>query len=213
MQNLIFGIRFETWMVALTMGVVGMAIVQVLIYAGIHSTTKRVERAYVDLSHGQPGIEFEADKPIRIQVAITNHGHTPADVVAVVVERFVGNELPDDFPDIRPTEVQNLFLMPNAPLYWTPDEPGLPAVPKASYDAIYDQKNPLTLWIIGYVDYIDRFGKRRRNHFTRKFNPLAKAQSILVQGTFTYVMNNLLIETKVGYSTDMEIDEQGKRKS
>jgi hypothetical protein len=57
------------------------------------------------------------------------------------------------------------------------------------------------LWVIGYVDYTDRFSppRRHRSGYARRYNP-------------DQPDDNLGIEGERGYNYDIEIDENGQPK-
>jgi hypothetical protein len=60
-----------------------------------------------------------------------------------------------------------------------------------------------TLWLIGYIDYADKFDRTHRGGFARRYIPTP------LPGT----VNNLVFELTPGYNYDWEIDEHGNRKS
>jgi hypothetical protein len=211
-STLIFGIRFEVWMVALTIAITFTAVIQALIYSGMHRTTKTIERAYVDLSHVAPGLDnVGPNKAPTIRVRVKNSGRTPADVIAVVLEPFISDQpLPDAVPDIRTKAPQHFFLMPQDSIWWEPDDP-LPSLSEETHREITREGTSLKLWIIGYVDYIDRFERRHRTRFARCYSPRADREALINQIPMEQ-RNNLAIEAKPGYNTENEIDKQGKLK-
>ena len=58
---------------------------------------RKVERAYVKISHPSPGVTLDSSGHIWVTVSIKNHGRTPARVTDVVIKPVVvlhGDQLP-----------------------------------------------------------------------------------------------------------------------
>jgi hypothetical protein len=66
------------------------------------------------MSHHPPGLDVGPNRPPTVRIGIKNHGNTPADVVAVVLEQVISDHhLPEVVPDFRPKTPQRFFLMPH----------------------------------------------------------------------------------------------------
>jgi hypothetical protein len=181
-----------------TVAIAFFAFWQVRVYRQMRDHTQIVERAYVDISHDPPGLQMGND--IRFSVAVKNHGRTPTDVTPPVMFLALeeGDELPDTPPYGAPTSAAtSAFLMPNEAFHQWELRPQFPATDVAMINT--GQRH---LWLIGYVDYVDKFGHRHRSGYARKYIPTP------LPGT----QNNLVFITKPGYNYDIEIDEQGHPK-
>lgn len=157
-----------------------------------------VERAYVSMSHKPPGLIVtpkNADKiDVSVDMQLQNHGNTPARITFCLMQlhfTLTDGELSYD-PEYRPEaglrpihsiimkgETLNLFGN------WEVERRGL--------QDVLDPNTPTKLFLVGYVDYIDRFGKRHRCGYARQFNS---------QGGITG--NNLPFVTQPRYNYDHE---------
>jgi hypothetical protein len=166
------------------------------------TATEVIERAYVNMSHAPPGlycikgmdtaapeaVPLVAGLPVAVGVQITNHGHTPATIVAAVVVMYMGDKLPDEPPYTDHDTWGAFFLMPNE---------GRFVVTRMISTALTDEQlklvheNKLTIWACGYVDYVDRFGATHRSGYARRYAP-------------SVTQNNLVFETKPGYNYDVD---------
>lgn len=165
-----------------------------------HNVT--VERAYVHMSHTPPGlfcikdlatkgpteIPIVAGEPIAVRVQITNHGHTPATILAAVAVMYVGEVLPEEPPYTDHKTWGAFFLMPNEGHFFVTRmiHTGLSA---EQLSQVRDSK--LFMWACGYVDYVDRFGHGHRSGYARRYSPSSYE-------------NNLVFETKPGYNYDVD---------
>jgi hypothetical protein len=175
------------------------------------------ERAYVAISHETPGIEIseyvylrpneEEDKErrerwhdVKLRFGIKNHGNTPASVTDVSMAHFVdspGNIPP---PPVGPGTGEHLFLVK-----------GDKAVDARHFQLRDVQINQLSLtlrlWILGYVDYIDAFGVRRRAGYGRFYDPSVDSRDQyeydgVFDGKRFAKRNNLPFVTQAGYNYD-----------
>jgi hypothetical protein len=76
---------------------------------------------------------------------------------------------------------------------WEPDDP-LSILPAETFENLRRDGTRLKLWLVGYVDYTDRFQRRFRNYYTRQSTE----------------RNNLLIETQDGYNTEISLRRDGR---
>lgn len=149
------------------------------------------QRAYVSMSHNPPGFIIAAAsvnnaRSLRVVIAVTNKGNTPARVTdAQVFVHYSSNPLPADPPYATLTgPPSTAYLVKNE--QFNIDSPF--SYPEHIWAQI--QAGGLTLWVLGYVDYVDAFNQRHRAGYARRYAPGAPAQ------------NNLPFETQHGYNYD-----------
>ena len=111
------------------------------------------------MSHVEPGLVFATDGNVRVTVQVKNFGRTPANITDVVVTPFV----------VRPR-----MALPEKPIYeGTQGYPAARAFLVANNRIFTHAAFPLpefqqvllgqlTLYLLGYVDYVDAFGQRHR---------------------------------------------------
>jgi hypothetical protein len=149
---------------------------------------RKVERAYVKISHPSPGIEqLDSSGNIWLTVSIKNYGRTPARITDVVIKPVV---IPrgDQLPTVPDYTVQYEGPKPKAFLV-TDDEFFLRRFYKITPDETSKVKNLTSdLYMIGYVDYTDQFGKHHRGGYARQYFPM--------------------IDSKMRYQTNEEFDQQ-----
>jgi hypothetical protein len=131
------------------------------------------ERAYVDMSHDQPGF-VTMEGATGVSVAIKNHGKTPATVTAVNLT-FLQHGWP-----LPPTPEYNENLTVRTRTVVMPGErftherrhaligSGQSALPES---VATPGLQGVHAWLIGYVDYRDRFGGRHRGGYGRRYRP------------------------------------------
>lgn len=194
------GLSPSAWVAVLTVVLAIIAFFQVRIYHQIHATTERAERAYVNMSHKPPGlvcfkvglaigpepVPIGPNAMIGVEVQITNHGRTPANVLAAVLTLHVGTELPNEPPYTDNPEWGAFFLMPNEGHFFvTP----ILSTPLTDEQFLSIQEGRLKMWALGYVDYTDIFEAHHRAGYARRYEPMRTD-------------NNLVFETKPGYNYD-----------
>jgi hypothetical protein len=155
--------------------------------------TRTVERAYVKLSHTPPGFHTEnAEGEFSVQVSVKNFGATPAKVTDILVKPIV---LPNNQPlPKRPDYSRAWGQIPQAFLV-AQEEFFYDVVFRFPADQMASVSNAFThtLYLIGYVDYIDQFGQRHRGGYARMYKPL----TVLLQN-----QNNLFYIVQEGYNYD-----------
>lgn len=182
------------------------AVLTWLVYRNIRDHNKIIERAYVDISHCPPGLEFNNPMRRYVQITLKNHGKTPATVIAYNITFWNGRgPLP-----IKPEYDERLTTPIEA--FINPDE------------SIFDDVNPLrkggslqigegsTLLLFGYVDYIDQFGDRHRSGYGRTYIPARDLRENYPSDDRFNNRSNLDFVTQPGYNYDIEIDGQGNPK-
>jgi hypothetical protein len=175
------------------------------LFANAHNQlihNRRVERAYVKISHPPPGIEqLDSSGHIWLTVSIKNYGRTPARVTDVVLKPVVvprGDQLPI-VPDYT---MQNEGPKPEAFLV-TDDEFFLSRFYRITPDEMSKVKDLLSdLYIIGYVDYIDQFDQHHRGGYGRQYQPMIDVKTRYETDEEFAQRNNLTVITHAGYNYD-----------
>jgi len=173
--------------VALFTVVVAVAtLLQVCIYRAIHRSTKVVERAYVNISHYPEGLQSVDPQKFSVKVKIKNHGRTPAKIIDVVLTLRVHRGPLPPKPRYGPAGPQpnRFFLMPKDHFVVTKT-----FEPISEADARGVDDGTVHVWLLGYVDYEDQFGRSHRGGYARLYNP-------------ALAPNNLIFEGQQGYNYD-----------
>jgi len=131
------------------------------------------ERAYVKMSHRDPGIRWETQNRLNFQISlqIKNYGRTPAKVTDVVVNFFVA---PKGTPiDELPLNIRAKHIPKDTTAFLVTDDMFLQHLPfnvddEAERLAVDDGKQQLI--VFGYADYIDQFGTRHRAGYGRLYS-------------------------------------------
>ncbi|MBE3039270.1 MAG: hypothetical protein IMZ62_10720 [Chloroflexi bacterium] len=181
------------------------------------ATNREIERAYVTMSHAPPGLYGAAlieratpgaatTRDISVSVKIANRGNTPATVTATSLTFWISNEpLPDTPPyadNAKPIRVSlvrdsSFHIFENLSM----DTSGIEDISTSS---------TLKLYVFGYVDYLDKFGRRHRAGYARVYSPSADRESSYVEGRSIFGRrkfadrNNLPFITTPGYNYDRE---------
>ena len=148
------------------------------------------ERAYVGMSHTQPGLIQlpPPDSGYKVEMEIRNVGRTPATITDVVLDVSVLDETESlaailKYPVNAPELAPEIFLYADGFFFAERRFP-------ISGDVMDDiQTHKKTLILFGYVDYIDQFGRRHRSGYARQYNPADNN-------------GNLHIAIKKGYNYD-----------
>lgn len=151
---------------------------------------RRVERAYVNMSHTPPGLNFHQHAEgilATIQVKVKNYGRTPADITDVVLAHHIGRT-DTDLPPLPCQPPANqipaaYFLVAGMNFFHT-----APPFFISAGDLQDINNGQKVLWVYGYVEYRDRFGECHRGGYGRRYRA--------VEG------NNLVFETAPGYNYD-----------
>jgi len=84
-----------------TVAIAGLALWQIIVYSQMRDHTRKIERAYITMSHYPPGIKFGTDtqsgydqwkREFEIRLKISNTGNTPATVTYALVQPIVAIE-------------------------------------------------------------------------------------------------------------------------
>jgi hypothetical protein len=154
--------------------IAGLAFLQVQVYWQMRDHATVIERGYISISHETPPGLFLGAPPMgraRLSIHIRNSGNTPAAFTKAVMRAVV----------YRQDET-----LPTTPDYGDHTSAGSGYLVKADFVTIRAdlriegaenwQIAPYpggrhTLYIIGYVDYIDAFQVRHRYGFGRRYDP------------------------------------------
>jgi hypothetical protein len=188
--NTVLMTAFNGLLVVITIGLARIAWVQ-------NRTSQVIERAYVTMSHYPFGLVtdgFTIQDSDRFQTQdftvageITNCGSTPADVISYSVAHHVGQQLPDK-PDYGDGAVPaGAFLIKGGSFVFKK------TITLGAQQVEALKAGKAKLWIIGCVDYNDRFKRRYRSGYARRWNPAVPRGE-----------NNLVIEAAPGYNYDEE---------
>ena len=148
---------------------------------------RKVERAYVKMSHTPPGVKFGESGHFDITVEIKNHGQTPATITDVLLTGYSlksGERLPIKPPYDRPKdhEPSHAFLVSDDRFFSVMGLSG----EESEINQVF--KGERQFLILGYVDYIDQFNQRYRAGYARRFQDFPE--------------NNLVFVTEPGYNYD-----------
>ncbi len=139
--------------------------------------TRTIERAYVKMSHVSPGLGPTGPLgPLTVQIKAENAGKTPADITDMVLDVLVlgaTEPLPAKPPYRRTGEdVVNATLLAGDFFYVTRHfffgVEGAPMT-MGDYAGIIDGSR--NAYLLGYVDYVDKFGVRHRSGYARRYQP------------------------------------------
>lgn len=137
-------------------------------------STKTIERAYVTMTHVDPGVIWDDKNAeiFEIKMKIKNHGRTPANISDVRIGARVlenGDLLPQPFNynhGNRET-IPNAFLVPDDHFYHPKTFP-------LRGENLEIKHGAKTLWVFGHVDYRDAFGVRHRSSYVRTYNHIVE---------------------------------------
>jgi hypothetical protein len=162
---------------------------------------KRVERAYVKMSHRPPGLDIKANTGlIYIDMGVKNFGSTPADITYVMFKTIVlphNHPLPEKpdysgdrvvFPQAFLVSQEEFFI--HHPL----------KIAEGEIIAVLDYSSDL--YVIGYVDYIDKFGDRHRGGYARQYAVGRDDRSSYRSDDAFANRSNLIFVTAAGYNYD-----------
>ena len=184
-----WSIRTGWIMAALTAVLIGLGVLQYRIYNAQLATTQEIERAYIKMAHS-PNPPAPGDNPnggrlhflrhpdnspttdVWFKYGIKNRGRTPCNVLGGGVWHVTSNDpvqAPQwTTPDTPPIRVDPTFLVPDMAVF---DKRAL------TLDADLVEKIRVGagryLWLIGYVDYRDRFQRVHRAGYGRFYDHIA----------------------------------------
>lgn len=241
MSEAFWGLSPTAWIAVLTAVLTVATIFQAVIYGFNLWTSHRVERAYVTMSHYPPGVEFGYDessgnepfrRALNVKIKVSNTGNTPATVTRILLHPVVAIEPLPAAPryDESFGEAVNAFLVKGDHFDFSKE--GLSVLSsdattvRSVINSVAATKYPLRLFVIGYVDYIDRFRVRRRAGYARVYDMWSDSKARVetemgisgVSGSVPQALreefnrryasrNNLLFLTQPGYNYDRKREE------
>jgi hypothetical protein len=194
----------EWWTVRLSLATFGATFVIAIatwltysVYRNILATNRQIERAYIKMSHLSPGLDIPSiimtssarpvpRRDVSVRMSVRNHGNTPGEVTCGLVQLlFTDEPLPHrpayDEKEARPARV---FLVKGSSFKITKNWP----IDADTIDRVC--AGAMQMYVLGYVDYLDRFGGRHRAGYARIYNSRADRG------------NNLPYVTEPGYNYD-----------
>lgn len=149
------------------------------------------ERAYIKMSHTEHGLYQDQPNMFALHLRVRNFGQTPATVTDLVLAKHLlieNQRLPasPDYSQRAEGEPPNYFLVRDdeffTPIYFPIAEQELSAINTGTH----------ILYVIGYVDYVDKFGHRHRAGYARRYKPIRGSS------------DNLKIVIQTGYNYDRQ---------
>ena len=163
------------------------------------------ERAYVKLSHMPPGIIWVRQGGYChavLSFRVKNFGHTPAHVTDAHFEPIFlaqDEKLPDapEYTLLEGRSVTAAFLVADDEMVHRADI----GILHAQHTAVMDETSRLV--IIGYVDYLDKFGIRHRGSYAREYEPGMDQPPANINAAPDFAKrNNLVIVSERLYNDD-----------
>lgn len=159
---------------------------------------RRVERAYVKMSHRTPGVMFSSGfTKVEVEIEVRNHGRTPARVTDALLSSMIvpkGRRVPDRpiYKETPDRDIPSAFLVVNDFFIFS----GYTTI--TSEQSAEVRAGNAQLCIVAYVDYIDQFGERHRGGYGRMYYPQPGE-------------NNLMFINERGYNYDrVRLPAEGK---
>jgi len=176
----------DTIMALLTAAIGLIAFIQVRRMGETNEHMRAVERAYVTMSHHPPGIlpvaeRLDGDLPrwkhrLTLRMKVQNHGNTPAKITRALVQVIMTTAPFPPNPSYTETEGRDghVSLVKDDSYSITIPYEFSGTGEKAwdlcgSLGVLHNQGH--RLYVIGYVDYIDKFDHRHRAGYGRVYEP------------------------------------------
>jgi hypothetical protein len=186
------------------------------------SLSQHKERAYVSMTHYSPGLVVDAfigsssedaepgdKRNVAVKVKIQNDGNTPATITAHLLQLlFTDQPLPHDPPyQSDSVKVIRMPLVQGGHF----DFQGFWQILESARQRVHTEE-AFNLYVLGYVDYIDRFGGHHRSGYGRVWDPFANIRNVMYEhtpGGITHVnsdeiKDNLPYVTAMAYNYDRE---------
>ena len=141
------------------------------------TATKEIERGYVNIAHISDKLNFDEPGAIWFEVDIRNQGRTPVDVLGGVMTIEIGPVPPATVPTSQYTKIPPAFFVPEKRMRFKSMIFGLDDARLTRAKEPLDlegETSPLDLWVVGYVDYRDRFGGVHRGGYGRHLQKYTK---------------------------------------
>jgi hypothetical protein len=201
------------WIACTTVVLAVIATIQACIYAAMHRTNKDIERAYVTMSHRPPGLNIVKADPAQvlfgadtrgcgIVIEIKNYGRTPARITDALIKFLPvpeGETLPNepDYSDPLPREQTGFFLVAGDFFMFQ----GGYLI--QNWNRVRSLKD-VTLYVFGYVDYLDKFDRRHRAGYGRVFDPALDNPTMYEGNVLPADRSNLGFISNANYNYDRE---------
>jgi hypothetical protein len=205
------------------------------VYGQIRDHTKEIERAYITLSHLAPGFKLTTkptegivtdqtvvEHDLSVHVRVENNGNTPAEVLFGVLNLVIHlGELPDAPRYLVEGGIATNLHLAKGDSFKMFQDYAMNTTGQTLLEALESQAAAgMHLYVIGYVDYLDKFRRRHRRGYGRMFNPAIERRTGPLyetdDGSFDPAAfkkrNNLPFILKPGYNYDIEIDKNGQPK-
>lgn len=152
----------------------------------------RAERAYVKMSHVQPGINFHnGGGAFDVVVGVKNFGRTPAYVTDALIKHLI-LPITKPLPSVPNYERTDRDRTPVKGFLVTNDEIFLRLLfPFGQEHILPISTSSERLYLYGYVDYIDQFGQRHRGGYARVYNNDSPANNLDVVSQDRYNYDRL----------------------
>jgi hypothetical protein len=134
------------------------------------------------------------------KIGIKNFGRTPANVTDVLIKALLlpSSQALPEIPDYarERKDSPKAFLVSGDEFFYTD-------VVKISAAEVPQLRNEtITLWLYGYVDYIDQFGQRHRGGYARVYSPAFDNRGTYKTDEEFKARSNLLFVSQDGYNYD-----------
>jgi hypothetical protein len=157
----------------LAIATIGLGVATFGLYLVNHNQLKhgrRVERAYVKMSHRAPGIMFGTKPSIDLMIQVKNYGRTPARVSGVIITPIVW---PKDTPLPANPAYVNFWKVGKTPGgFLVCDDhfviDSTTTISEEEYSAVREGTHDVI--VVGYVDYIDQFERHHRSGYAARYD-------------------------------------------
>ena len=197
------GLLWFTAMLAVATIALVVATVGLVFFAKTQIEDSRInQRAYVRMSHGPPGIDVKVNTGLLyINMGIKNFGNTPANITDIMFKVVVMSPKNAPLPTI-PDYSSDRTVFPKAFLV-SQEEFFIFHILRIAPEEIISVRDwSADLYIIGFVDYIDKFGDRHRGGYARKYAVGRDDRPSYEFDEQFAKRNNLIFVTEAGYNYD-----------
>jgi hypothetical protein len=172
----------EDYIALFTMATLGVLAMQFRSMIRSNEHFRVSERAYLQISHTD-GLELTSYGLVKVPLQIKNWGNTPGEVVDQCMGYYrikAGDKLPASPPygELVKGPPTGAFLIPTGIMTWRQDFMLGGTTPATTAKEINDGQ--LELYVIGYVDYRDKFGTLHRGGYARRYIPGREGSKNLV---------------------------------
>jgi hypothetical protein len=191
-----------------TFGLFFFAVWQVMVYRQMRNHQIVVERAWVSISHHQPGVDISESTVTGAgeesfggwhtaisRFVIANTGNTPARITDISMGHHIGALDAIPAPPTGPGTGEHALLLKGDSITDTREI-------QIRHTDREQLRLTLRLWFLGCVDYIDAFNVRRRRGYARYYDPRIDAELSPHDELHWNRRNNLPFVTQAGYNYD-----------